>query len=381
MKSLVPSHRLALSALLLAGAPSFAASLSGTVQDAAGKPVAGALVVASSETPITDAKGVPRRWIATSDAAGRFAFDGFPGGACHVTANAGDGRAGIAVTPCSVSAGDATVETTVVVTLQPEHVRGHVRHAPQDPASVADIVLLARVPTGDDPVPLTLAAHIAHAAWAADLPSGTWVAKAVTSAGESRMSQFLLPGQQDAIELNVPPTHLSHPEIARELHTMAAKDQDARNKAIAKGTFDEAAFAPVERVDRANLARLKQIIRRHGWPDAALVGNDGMGDVWLLAQHAPGDFIAQALPHLKAAADRGELPWSSLALMIDRDLVDRNKPQIYGSQWQGSGADLKMADTVDPEHLDERRARVGLGPIADYKALLEKDYRKPDPAN
>ncbi len=106
-----------------------------------------------------------------------------------------------------------------------------------------------------------------------------------------------------------------------------------------------------------------------------------MGDVWLLAQHAPGDFIAQALPHLKAAADRGELPWSSLALMIDRDLVDRNKPQIYGSQWQGSGADLKMADTVDPEHLDERRARVGLGPIADYKALLEKDYRKPDPAN
>lgn len=377
MSSIHSTARLAVALLLLACGSAVAARLSGVVQDDSGRPVPGALVVATSETNVEGAHGATRRWIASSDAAGRFAFDEFPEGACHVTANAGAGRVGLATSPCAVRAGDATLETAVVVGAQAGHVAGHVRHAPQDPASADDLVLLARVPIGDDPALAVLAARLDHDRWALDLPPGTWIVKAVTADGESRPSQVVVPGQAALIELNVAPTHLSHPEIARELHAMAVKDQDVRNELIAKGKFDPAAFAPAARVDRANLARLKQIIRRHGWPDAALVGNDGMGDLWLLAQHAPPDFIAQALPRLKAAADRGEIAWSSMALMIDRDLMDRGQPQIYGSQWQGTGADLAMYATLDPEHLDQRRAQVGLGPIADYKALIEKDYRKP----
>ena len=162
---------------------------------------------------------------------------------------------------------------------------------------------------------------------------------------------------------------------------MVDKDQDARSKAIATGRQDAATFAPVERVDRTNLAQLRQIIRKHGWPTADLVGSDGMGDVWLLSQHAPADFISSALPHLKAAADRGEVGRSVLALTIDRDLVNHHKPQIYGSQGHVEDGHFVLFDVEDAEHLDERRGEVGLGPIADYKALIEKDYRKPASGN
>jgi hypothetical protein len=60
-----------------------------------------------------------------------------------------------------------------------------------------------------------------------------------------------------------------------------------------------------------------------------------------------------------------------VALSVDRDLTYDGKPQRYGSQFQ-TGADGKSAkyQVEDEVPLDERRAQVGLGPIAEYKALM-----------
>ena len=372
----------ACAALFLVGASAGATQLAGVVRDAAGQPVAGALVVAASESDAKNADGTRQRWIATSDATGRFAFDGFPAGACRVSANAGSGRVGIAAAPCRVDLADATIAADVVVAQQPEHASGHLRRPAGAKATDGDVVLLARYPAGeDDAVTVVLGAPVVADAWSVDLPAGSWMAKAVTAAGDSRMAQFALPGQATPVELRFATTSIARPELARELHAMVVKDQDARAKAIATGRLDAAAFAPVERVDRANLARVKQIVHRYGWPTAATIGDDGMGDLWLLAQHAPQDFIAVALPHLKAAADRGEIGWSAMALMIDRDLVNRHKPQVYGSQGHLDDGHFVLFDVADAPHLDERRAQVGLGTIADYKALIEKEYRKPASAN
>ena len=382
MSSFRPTARHALAVLALACSPAWAAHLAGLVKDAAGQPAAGALVVASSETELKNADGATHRWIATSDAAGRFAFDGFPTGLCHVTATADGGRAGLAPGPCLVARDDATLEATIVLQPQPAHASGRVVRAPKAGPSPDDVALFARMPTGgDDLVLVVYGARVANDAWTVDLPTGAWMAKAVTPHGESRMAQFALPAQQAPIELNMVSVKGSHPELARELHAMVVKDQDIRNRIIATGGFNAKGSAPMMRIDRANLARLKQIIRQHGWPTADLVGTDGMGDVWLLAQHATPEFIAQALPHLQAAADRGEIGRSALALTIDRNLVYHHRPQVYGSQGTLKDGHFVLDDVQDPEHLDERRAQVGLGPIADYQALIEKDYRKPASAN
>jgi len=370
--------RLAPALLALACVPllAHAGHLAGTVRDAAGRPVAGALVVAASQTDVKTAAGKPRRWIATSDAGGRFAFDDFPAGACRVSANAGPDRVGIAPAPCRIDAAATTASADIVVTTQPQHVSGHLQRPYGTKADAGDVVLLARYPTGEDRnVTVILGTPVVDDTWSLDLPAGTWMVKAITAAGESRMGQFLVPGQNVPVELGFARSSLKYPRMARELHAMVEKDQDARDKLIASGDQTRAGWAPVARVDRANLARVKQLIRQHGWPTGADIGDQGMQDLWLLAQHAPKDFIAQALPHLEAAADRGEISRATLALMIDRDLVNRHQPQVYGSQGKIVDGHFVLDAVQDEAHLDERRAGIGLGPIADYKALIETDYR------
>ena len=376
--------RLAQAVVALACAPllAHAGQLTGSVRDSTGEPVTGALGVAASETEVKTVGGKPLRWISTSDAAGRFAFDDFPAGVCHVSANAGPDRVGLATTPCRLATGASTGTADVVVTRQPEHVSGHVQRPSGARADSGDLVLLARYPAGEsENVTVMLGARVVGNAWSLDLPAGTWMVKAITAAGESRMGQFVVPSQKLPVELRFANASIRYPRWARELHAMVEKDQDARNKAIAAHDESPRGWAPVQRFDRDNLASLKEMIRQHGWPTAADIGDDGMGDVWLLAQHAPQGFITQALPHLQAAADRGEISRSTLALMIDRDLVNRHQPQIYGSQGQVKDGRFVLFDVEDEAHLDDRRAQVGLGPIADYKALIEKEYRKPTGAD
>jgi hypothetical protein len=374
----IPTPRPAPALLALACAPllAHADQLAGTVRDAAGQAVAGALVVAASQTETRTADGRRRRWVATSDAAGRYAFDGFPPGLCRVTANAGPDRVGLATTPCRVEAADSAVTADIVVTRQPEHASGHVLLPYGAKPAAGDVVLLARYPSGQEfDVTDILGTPVVDGTWSLDLPAGTWMVRAITAAGDSRMGQFIVPGQNVPVELSFGVSHLKHPQMARELHAMVEKDQDARKASIAAGEADRKAWASVGRIDRANLARLRQLIRRNGWPTAADIGDDGMGDLWLLAQHSPQEFLAQALPHLKAAAERGEIGWSTMALMIDRDLVHRGQPQIYGTQGKLVDGHFVLDSVQDEAHLDERRASIGMGPIADYKLLIEKDYQ------
>jgi|GEM_PF-1018712 len=352
-----------------------AGQLAGTVRDGAGQPVAGALVVAASQTEPKTADGRRRRWVATSDAAGRYAFEGFPLGLCRVSANAGPDRVGLAATPCQVEASSSSVTADIVVTRQPERASGHVLRPDGAKAAAGDVVLLARYPSGEAlDVTDVVGTPIVDGRWSLDLPAGTWMVKAITAAGDSRMRQFVVPGQKLPVELSFGVSHPAHPETARELHAMVERDQDARNRLIASGDQTPRGWEPVERIDRANLARMTQMIRKTGWPTAADIGDDGMDDFWLLAQHSPQEFLAQALPHLKAAADRGEIRWSSMALMIDRDLSRRGLPQVYGSQGKIIDGHFVLDPVEDEAHLDERRAGIGMSPIADYKRLIEMDY-------
>ncbi|MEU6976984.1 DUF6624 domain-containing protein [Streptomyces sp. NPDC046371] len=55
--------------------------------------------------------------------------------------------------------------------------------------------------------------------------------------------------------------------------------------------------------------------------------------------------------------------------------VARGEAQTYGTQY-GPGPDGRLAlqRVIDPAGLDERRASVGLGPHAEYAALINERY-------
>jgi hypothetical protein len=87
-------------------------------------------------------------------------------------------------------------------------------------------------------------------------------------------------------------------ELRAELLGRADRDQAAR-RSLPPGHGMEQWERIVEPVDRANTARLREIVAEHGWPGRRLVGKKAAHAAWLLAQHAPPRFQEQCLPLLE----------------------------------------------------------------------------------
>lgn len=79
---------------------------------------------------------------------------------------------------------------------------------------------------------------------------------------------------------------------------------------------------------------------------------------------------------MRKAAAAGELDKSALALLEDRVLTNQSKPQLYGSQLHNNPltGKLEFFPIADEAHVDERRASMGLGPLADYAKGFGLDY-------
>jgi hypothetical protein len=129
-------------------------------------------------------------------------------------------------------------------------------------------------------------------------------------------------------------------------------------------------------VDADNRAWLKGLVNKIGWPGKSLVGEDGAHDAWLLVQHCDADKLFQrtCLKLMEAVAAAGEVSKMDLAYLTDRVLVGENKKQLYGTQTRQSGNDYVPDPIEDASHVDERRASVGMPPLAEYMKQLRELY-------
>lgn len=84
------------------------------------------------------------------------------------------------------------------------------------------------------------------------------------------------------------------------------------------------------------------------------------------------------MPLVEKAYKSGSLSGQSYALLLDRVLVGEGKPQVYGTQtkrieeWKGREPALEPIE--DEANVDQRRAEVGLTPLAEYMELLKQLY-------
>ena len=126
------------------------------------------------------------------------------------------------------------------------------------------------------------------------------------------------------------------------------------------------------RVDQANTAWLTELTARRGWPGRTLVGKDAAHTAWLLAQHADPESQRAFLDLLRAAVAAGEASPRDLAYLDDRVRMHDGQPQLYGTQFRRDAQGLQVWTVEDPEHLDQRRASVGLPPFAEYEAAMRR---------
>jgi hypothetical protein len=178
------------------------------------------------------------------------------------------------------------------------------------------------------------------------------------------------------------------PRLRQELLKRVSDDQRIRNELIRKGIDhpDPTLLDQMKKIDATNTARIKAIIKQHGWPGPKLIGRDGTDAFFLLAQHADPAFQKKLLPLVQTAYRRGILTGQNYALFTDRVLVQTGKRQIYGTstkpidQWNGREPVFEPIE--DEANVDKRRAAVGLMPLSEYREFMKQLYfpqEKPKP--
>lgn len=105
-------------------------------------------------------------------------------------------------------------------------------------------------------------------------------------------------------------------ELRREL--LARRDEDQRIRNLVSTLpgrhlvrLPEELAAEWQRIDEENTRWLAEVLSARGWPGRTLVGEEGAGAAWLLAQHADRDLVQQrAFLHALRSAAAGLDPFA-----------------------------------------------------------------------
>ena len=181
---------------------------------------------------------------------------------------------------------------------------------------------------------------------------------------------------------------LFDPRIARR------PDSLARALGVTRESLPTYLPAQLLRTDSTNQARLRVILKQHGYPGKSLVGEPTNEAAWYVIQHS--DDIDRYLPLVKKAASRGELPFYLYAQMLDRQLMRRGREQLYGTQAMGYGVMNAATGRREPQppfvwpirdaaRVNERRRQAGFKTTVEqnaanlgipYRVLTLKDVEK-----
>jgi len=120
---------------------------------------------------------------------------------------------------------------------------------------------------------------------------------------------------------------------------------------------------------------LKTEVARRGWFTRSRDGKSAAEAAFIITQHADHDvaFQKSVLARLEKLLPSGDLDRSQYAYLWDRIATHEDRPQRYGSQSKGCIAGkIELWSIEDPERVDERRARLGMPPLSEYRATLAK---------
>jgi hypothetical protein len=132
--------------------------------------------------------------------------------------------------------------------------------------------------------------------------------------------------------------------------------------------------------DSTNVVFIEAVFKKYGYPGKSLVGEPTNEAAWYIIQHSRK--IGQYMPIMKTAAEKHELPFHLYAMMLDRELMNEGKEQIYGSQ--GTSMALKNGKNIawyiwpikDVAHVNERRKAAGFEQSVEQNAKrLDIDYK------
>jgi len=129
-----------------------------------------------------------------------------------------------------------------------------------------------------------------------------------------------------------------------------------------------------------NEVDLISILDEKGWPKISSVGEEAAYAATNVLTHMGLHARQIYLPMLEAACEDEEADWGEYAPSLDRTELELGRSQVYGTQME---IDEELGEYVprpllDPGNVDERRAAIGMEPIADqlarFNAAMARDF-------
>ena len=163
--------------------------------------------------------------------------------------------------------------------------------------------------------------------------------------------------------------------LKEKLETILISDQGIRRdwdiiekKYGVESTESDSIRKIAHTIDSINLIAIKEVLDKEGWLGADIVGKQGNMCLFLVIQHSDLQTQKKYLPMMREAVKNNKAKASSLALLEDRVALGEKKPQTYGSQigYDKSTKKFYVLLLSDPDNVDKRRKKMGLGLLADY---------------
>lgn len=155
--------------------------------------------------------------------------------------------------------------------------------------------------------------------------------------------------------------------------TAARKDLDTRERLARTGELFDGYHPEMIAVHDENANLLARAFDAIGWPGRHVIDDDGASAAFLVLQHAIGrpDIQRRGLQLMLDAIPRGQANSLDAAYLSDRIAVFEGRDQTFATQfdWDAQGQ-ISPSPTRDPGTLDQRRADVGLPPIAEAIAEM-----------
>ncbi|MDW3190807.1 MAG: DUF6624 domain-containing protein [Cytophagales bacterium] len=176
------------------------------------------------------------------------------------------------------------------------------------------------------------------------------------------------------------------PALAKEIKKMRDEDQKMRIKwsgMIKKGKSETVKFKQLTQAliakDRANTARMREIINQYGWPTYDLVGRGSSNSAWLIVQHADRNplFQIKCLSLLKEAVDANQADPSNYAYLYDRVQVAKGETQRYATQSSSNNGlyEGNFFPIEDESNVQKRREAMNIEQsIEDYASAMGFSY-------
>lgn len=154
-------------------------------------------------------------------------------------------------------------------------------------------------------------------------------------------------------------------KITKRLEKLLKEDQDFQYKKYTKGEF--------RKQSEKGVGYIKDLFKEYGYIDKTRFGGMGAVTAWLLVLHAHADHVPFKETYLKAMEEADDPSMrSKRALLVDRILVNKGKPQIYGSQLQDSdNGGKEFASIEDITNIDDMRSSMNLAPLDEYARGFE----------